>query len=219
MGFESDLHPTSGYTPAEEWANSLTHGMGLLLSVAGLVVAVVAASLARDPFLIVATSVYGASLCVLYLASTLYHSVRSLHWKKRFLVMDHAAIYVLIAGTYTPFALGPLRGGVGWTLFGLIWGLALFGVVRECFLQKRGGLQSSLIYLAMGWLVAFFIWPLYQAMTPLGFYLLMGGGAIYSGGVIFYLWKRLPYHHAIWHLFVVGGAVCQFFAVMTLMQP
>jgi len=218
MGHNTELHPTSGFSPAEELANSLTHGIGFLLSVAALVVAVVGATIYRDPYLIAATAVYGASLCMLHLSSTLYHSSRALIWKRRFLILDHAAIYVLIAGTYTPFALGPLRGTTGWILFGLIWTIALIGVIRECRASKRGGLRSSLIYLAMGWLVAFFIYPLYQALTPAGFTLLLAGGAVYSLGVVFYLWKSLPYHHAVWHLFVIGGAACQFFAVMTLLE-
>lgn len=216
---DSSLHPTSGYTRAEEWANSLTHGVGLLLSVGALVLALVASVLSRDPYLIVATAIYGASLCALHLFSTLYHSARALSWKRRFLVLDHAAIYVLIAGTYTPFALGPLRGPVGWTLFGLVWTLAAIGVASEYRRQQRGGLRSSLIYLGMGWLAAFFIWPLYQALSSTGFKLLLAGGLAYTVGVVFYLWKKLPFHHAVWHLFVMAGAACQFFAVMTVVQP
>lgn len=218
MSCPSDLHPTSGYTRAEEWANSITHGIGFGLSVAALTLSVVWASLNASAALIVAAAVYGASLCLLHLASTLYHSVRDLKWKHRFLVLDHASIYVLIAGTYTPFTLGPLRGAMGWTLFGVIWGLAIVGVIRECFVAKRGGLGSSLIYLAMGWLVIGFVYPLYVNLSTTGFVLTMVGGVVYSLGVVFYLWKRLPFHHAIWHLFVVGGATCQFFAVATVMR-
>lgn len=216
MNPDCELHPTSGYSGAEEFANSLTHGIGFVLSVVALVVAVVSASLLRDPYLIVAAAVYGASLCCLHLSSTLYHSARRLAWKRRLLLLDHAAIYLLIAGSYTPFALGPLRGPIGWTLFGIIWALAGAGVYRELRVRKRGGLRSSVIYLVMGWLVALFIYPLYQSMTATGFALLVAGGVVYSVGVVFYLWKRLPYHHAVWHLFVIGGAACQFFAVMTL---
>jgi hemolysin III len=218
MSHNDELHPTSGYSRAEEWANSLTHGIGFGLSVAALVLSVVWASLYAGPALIVAAAVYGASLCLLHLASTLYHSARDLKWKRRFLVMDHACIYLLIAGTYTPFTLGPLRGAAGWTLFGIIWGLAILGVARECFAAKRGGLGSSLIYLAMGWLVIGFVYPLYVNLSTAGFILTMAGGVVYSLGVIFYLWKKLPYHHAIWHLFVVGGATCQFFAIATVMR-
>ncbi len=217
MQRDSELHPTSGFSRGEEVANSLTHGVGFILSIAALVVAAAAASLTGDFYLILATAVYGTSLCTLHLSSTLYHSARSLHWKRRFLVLDHSAIYVLIAGTYTPFALGPLRGTLGWILLALIWSLAAYGIYRECLSRRRGGLRSSLIYLAMGWLVAFFIYPLYHALSPEGFTLLIAGGAVYSVGVVFYLWKKLPYHHAVWHLFVIGGAACQYFAILTLL--
>ncbi|MFP4541301.1 MAG: PAQR family membrane homeostasis protein TrhA [Opitutales bacterium] len=218
MHDDLELHPTSGFTHLEEWANSVTHGLGFGLSVAALVIAVVWASLAGSVFLIVAAAVYGATLCLLHLASTLYHSARDLKWKRRFLVLDHACIYLLIAGTYTPFALGPLRGPVGWTLFGLIWGLAILGVTRELFVRRRGGVGSSIIYLAMGWLVIGFIYPLYINLELRDFLLVLAGGLVYSLGVVFYLWRRLRFHHAIWHLFVMGGASCQFFAILGLMR-
>ena len=214
MAPDPALHPTSGFTRAEEIANTVTHGLGILLGLAALVLTVVFASLYQGPYLIVASAIYGTSLVLLYTASTLYHAARDLRWKKRFLVLDHACIYLLIAGTYTPFVLGPLRGPAGWTLFGIIWGLALLGIVRELFTARRGGLFSSLIYLAMGWAVLAFAVPLYARMTGPAFTMVVVGGVVYSLGVVFYLMKRLPYHHAIWHLFVVGGSVCQFFAVL-----
>lgn len=211
-----DLHPTSGYTPAEEWANAITHGIGAVLSLAGLVVAVVLASLNTNAYLITACAIYGSSLLILHLSSTLYHSARDLRWKRRFLAADHASIYLLIAGTYTPFCLGPMRGAVGWTLFGVIWGLAVFGIFKEVFRPRRGTHVSTTIYLLMGWLVIGFLYPLITSVSTHGLIMLLVGGCLYSIGVLFYKWHSLKYHHAIWHLFVLGGAACQFVAVMGL---
>jgi hemolysin III len=216
MARHQTLHPTSGYTRAEEIANSVTHGLGIVLSVVALVLCVVYSSLLAGPYMITASAIYGTSMVLLYTASTLYHSARDLRWKRRFLILDHACIYLLIAGTYTPFTLGPLRGAVGWTLFGIVWGLALLGVLKEILFTQRGGLWSSMIYLAMGWLMIGFVFPLYLSLSTTAFVLVVVGGCVYSLGVIFYLWKRLKFSHAIWHLFVVGGTVVQFFAILTV---
>ncbi len=213
----SDLHPTSGYSRAEEWTNSITHGLGAGLSIAALVIAVVFASIRTDAYLITASAIYGASLIVLFLSSTLYHASRHLKWKKFFLAADHASIYLLIAGTYTPFCLGPLRGVAGWTLFGIIWGLASLGILREFVRPKRGTWLSTAIYLLMGWLCLAFLIPLVKSLTAYGLIMLIVGGTMYSIGVIFYKWHSLKYHHAVWHLFVVAGATFQFFAVLSLM--
>jgi hemolysin III len=213
-----DLHPTSGFSRAEEWANSITHGLGFALSIAGLVVAVVFASLYSDAWMITACSLYGSTLILLHLSSTLYHSMRNLQWKKVFLAADHSSIYLLIAGTYTPFCLGPLRGPVGWTLFGIIWGLALLGILREIFRPRRGTWFSTTIYLLMGWLVVVFLYPLVKAVSTPTLLLVLSGGVLYSIGVVFYRWHGLRFHHAIWHLFVVAGATSQYFAVLTLLK-
>jgi len=213
-----EIHPTSGFTRLEETANAVTHGIGAALSVAGLVVVVVFAAMRADAYLITGAAIYGSSLLVLHLASTLYHATRNLRWKKRFLAADHASIYILIAGSYTPFCLGPLRGAVGWTLFGIIWGLAAFGVFRECFRPRRGTWWSTAIYLAMGWLVLAFVFPLVKAVSGQVILLLVLGGLMYSIGVVFYKWHSLKFHHAIWHLFVVGGAAFQFFAILSLLR-
>jgi hemolysin III len=212
-----ELHPTSGYTPVEELANAVTHGIGAVLSTAGLVVAVVLASLHGDPYLVTACAIYGTSLILLHLSSTLYHAVRDLKWKKLFLAADHSSIYLLIAGTYTPFCLGPMRGPAGWTLFGLIWVLAAIGILREILRPRRGTWLSTAIYLAMGWLIIGFLYPLVQAVSTPGLILLLSGGLLYSIGVIFYRWHGLRFHHAIWHTFVMAAATCQFFAVLTLL--
>ncbi len=214
----SELHPTSGFSNAEEQANAITHGIGILLSIAGLSVAVVLAALHSDAYLITASAIYGATLLILHSSSTLYHAARDLRWKKAFLVADHSSIYLLIAGTYTPFCLGPLRGPAGWSLFGIIWGLALVGILREIFRPQRGTWLSTGIYLAMGWLVLGFIFPLIRVLSTTGLVLLLVGGILYSIGVVFYRWHSLKYHHAVWHLFVMGGATSQFLAVLTLLK-
>jgi hemolysin III len=210
-----DLHPTSGYPPTIELLNSLTHALGIILALAGLVLTVVWASLYAGPVLIIACAVYGASLVLLYTASTLYHAVRDLTWKRIFLVCDHAGIYLLIAGTYTPITLGPLAGPLGWTICGLVWALALAGLGKEILLPGRGGLAGSLIYLAMGWICVIAIVPLWRNLSPFSFACLIAGGLVYSGGITFYLWRRFAWHHIVWHLFVLGGSVCHFFAIFS----
>ncbi len=212
-----DVHPTSGYTPFEEVMNSVTHGLGLVWAITALVLSVVFASLHSDAWLVVASAVYGTSLIVLYLSSFLYHTVRSIKLKRFFLTWDHACIYLLIAGSYTPFTLGPIRGPWGWSIFGIVWTLAIGGVIKEILAAKRGGFWSSMIYLAMGWICIFAIVPLYFNMTAAGFTLLIVGGVVYSVGIIFYLFRRMKYHHAVWHLFVLGGSVCQWVSVLTIL--
>lgn len=212
----NDVHPTSGYSAFEEVMNSLTHGIGLVWAITALVLSVVFSSMYSNAWVITACAVYGASLTFLYLSSFLYHTSRNLWWKRFFLVWDHAGIYLLIAGSYTPFMLGPIRGPVGWTIFGIVWALAIGGVIKEIFAKKRGGLVGSLIYLGMGWLCLFAIVPLYFSMTGTGFTLLLVGGLVYSLGIIFYLYKGMKYHHAVWHMFVLGGSVCQWVSVLTI---
>ena len=204
---------------AEELANSITHGIGAALGVAALTVLVVYASLAGDPWRIVATSVYGASLVLLFLASTLYHSFRKPRVKYVFQVLDHAAIFLLIAGTYTPFALVTLRGPWGWTLFGIVWGLAVLGIAFEAGWMGRFPRLSTALYLLMGWVGVIVVWPLWQTLPLGGWGWLVAGGLAYTVGVVFFAWERLPYHHTLWHLFVLAGAACHFFAVFGYVVP
>ena len=211
-----DIHPTSGYTPTEEVMNSVTHGLGLIWAVTALTLSVVFASLYSNAWIITSCAIYGFTLITLYLSSFLYHSVRNIWWKRFFLVWDHSSIYLLIAGTYTPMMLGPLRGTLGWTIFGIEWALAIGGIIKEIFAKKRGGLFSSLVYLGMGWICIFALVPLFHLLSISGFVLLITGGVIYSLGVIFYLYKKMKFHHAVWHLFVLGGSVCQWVSVLTL---
>ena len=210
---------TNQYTLAEEIAHAITHGVGLLLSIAGLVVLIVLASLRGDAWHVVSVSVYGATLVLLYSASTFYHALPAPRAKNVFRTLDHAAIYVLIAGTYTPFMLVNLRGGWGWALFGVVWGLAVLGIVLEAVAKQRVRVLSVILYLGLGWLIAIAVKPLVQSVEPGGLVLLVAGGLAYSVGVVFYGWKRLPYHHAVWHLFVMAGSLFHFFAVLFYVIP
>ena len=207
------------YSWKEELANSVTHGVGVGLSIAGLVILVVLAVQQGDAWHIVSFSIYGTSLVLLYMASTLYHSFQDARIKELLRIFDHVAIYVLIAGTYTPFMLVNLRGPWGWSMFGLIWGLALIGIVFKLFFTGRFERLSLLVYLGMGWLglvAAKQMW----LEVPLGGLLWLGaGGVLYSLGVIFYRWRWFRYHHAIWHLFVLGGSICHYFAVLWYVLP
>ena len=207
------------YPLIEEVINSLTHAIGLLLSIAGTAVLVASASVQGDPWKIVSFSVFGASLALLYGASMLYHGSRRPHWRALYKMLDHCAIFALIAGTYTPFLLVNMRGTVGWTLFGVIWGLAFAGIILKLRFGNRYKLARVGIYLAMGWLVMFASGELMDTVSPLGFWLLLAGGITYTAGVVFYLADRLPYNHAIWHLFVVGGSVCHFYAIYYAVLP
>ena len=209
----------SAYTENEEIANRLTHGLGAILSVAGLVLLVVFASRHGDAWHVVSTAVFGATLVLLYSASTLYHSVQGDRSRALLQRFDHAAIFLLIAGSYTPFVLVTLRGPWGWSLFGVVWGLAVTGVALKFWVAGRFRLLSTLIYLAMGWLVLVAIKPLVAALPSGGLKLLFAGGLCYTGGAAFYLWKRLPYHHAVWHLFVLAGSVCHWAAVFWYVVP
>ncbi|MFQ5570512.1 MAG: hemolysin III family protein [Rhodothermales bacterium] len=200
-------------TRAEEWANSITHGIGLVLSVIGLIVLVFVAVATGEAGLVVGCSIFGGTLVFMYTASTLYHSFRAPRLKRLLRILDHIAIYLLIAGTYTPFALLYFDGGWLWTLLCLEWGVALAGVVFKIFFTGRFRILSTLLYLAMGWLAVVALKPLLAA-APLGCVAWMvAGGLLYTGGVAFYVWKRLPYHHAVWHVFVLGGSACHYLAL------
>lgn len=210
-------HP--GYSPGEELANRLTHGLGALFSVAGLVLMVVFSARYGDVWQVVSTAIFGATLVMLYTASTLYHSVQDERRKVLLQKFDHAAIFLLIAGSYTPFVLVTLRGPWGWSLFGVVWGLAIAGVALKFWYAGRFKLLSTLLYVAMGWLVLIALKPLMATLPIGGLQLLVAGGLCYTGGAVFYLWRRLPYNHAIWHLFVLGGSACHWSAVFCYVVP
>lgn len=203
----------------EEVMNAVTHGVGTLLAVAGLVLLTVLAYLHGSIWHIVSFSIYGTTLVLLYLASTLYHSFTNERVKRIFKILDHSAIYLLIAGTYTPFTLVPLHGVLGWTVFSLVWGLATIGIVLKVFFAGRYKVLSTLCYLGMGWFIVIAIKPLLAAVPALGMIWLFAGGLFYTLGSVFYLWKRLPYNHAIWHLFVLAGSISHFIAVFFYILP
>jgi hemolysin III len=209
----------SSYTLREEIAHAVTHGIGILLSIAGLALLVTYASLYGDVWHIVSCSIYGATLILLYTSSTLYHGIMAPKVKQTLQRIDHAAIFLLIAGTYTPFTLVNLRGGWGWTLFGLVWAIAIFGVVLEVAVKKEIKWLSLSLYLGLGWLIVIAINPMIDLVETGGLVLLLAGGLCYSLGVIFYVWKRLAYHHAVWHLFVLAGSVLHFFSVFFYVVP
>lgn len=201
----------------EEFVNAVTHGLGMVASVAAAAVLVVLAALNGDAWLITGVSVFATSLIALYTASTLYHAVRSEALKARLKVLDHAAIYLLIAGTYTPFMIGALRGGWGWSLFAVVWGLAVVGIALKLVYTGRYRVLSTSMYVAMGWLVLIGMGPLIRALDPVTLVWLVAGGVAYTAGTPFYHSGRIPYAHAVWHLFVLAGSVCHAVAVGTIL--
>lgn len=203
----------------EEIANSVTHGLGVVLSIAGLGVLTAFAAYYGDAWHITACSVFGAALVLLYTASTLYHSIQSPRAKRVLRILDHSAIFLLIAGTYTPFTLVSLRGPWGWSLFGVIWGLAVLGILSQTSVLPKWEKASLVLYVAMGWAVVVAIKPMLASVDLGGLVLLLLGGLAYTLGVLFYVWERLPYNHAVWHLFVLAGSVLHFFAILLYVIP
>jgi hemolysin III len=219
-------HDKSGTEPAsvrptrrEEIAHAITHGAGLAASAVGLVVLVVAAWTRGDGRHVVGCSIFGVTLVLLYAASTIYHSSRDPQAKRIFQLMDHIAIYLLIAGTYTPFALVCMRDAGGMLLLGVVWALAAVGIVLELVRNSRTRRTSVALYLVMGWLAVFALDPLIRNVEPHGVALLVLGGLTYSLGVVFYAWERLPYNHAVWHGFVLGGSAFHFSFVLGFVIP
>lgn len=203
------------YNPKEELWNCIIHGTGIGLSIAGLVLLAVFSSIYGDAWVIVSTIIFGVSMTVLYTASTLYHAFRDERIKRCLKKFDHISIYYLIAGTYTPFLLVSMRGIVGWILFGIIWSLAVLGTVLKLTTSGSGTkIWSISLYLAMGWLIVFASKSLAEAVPDLGLLFLILGGLFYTFGVLFYIWKKRKYTHAIWHFFVLTGTVMHFFAVL-----
>ncbi|MCF7823215.1 MAG: hemolysin III family protein [Candidatus Marinimicrobia bacterium] len=203
----------------EELANTITHGIGIGLSIAALVLLVVRAVMYGDTWQVVSFSIFGSSLILLYLASTLYHGFKSKRIKEILRILDHSAIYLLIAGTYTPFLLVTLRGPWGWSLLGIIWGLALAGITFKIIFGPKYNFISTTFYLLMGWVVMVAIKPLIAALPTAGLIWLVVGGLAYTGGVIFYAWEKLPFNHAIWHGFVMAGSFSHFIAVLIYLAP
>lgn len=204
----------------EEFASALTHGLGATAALAGGAVLITLAALHGDGWQLAASIVFGVALLLLYLASTLYHAIQHPVAKGRLKVFDHCAIYVLIAGTYTPFTLIGLRGPVGWWMFTIIWALAFAGVVFKLFYTGRFKKLSTLIYVAMGWLILVAAKPMFAALDRWTLSWLIAGGVFYTLGTIFYHRPAMRYSHAVWHLFVLAGSVCHYIAVLAqIMHP
>lgn len=203
----------------DELANALTHGLGLLLALAGVPVLIVLAVLRGTAWHVVGVAVYGVSLILLYGASTLYHALVYARGKRVLQTVDHAAIYLLIAGTYTPFALVNLRGAWGWTLLGIVWGVSLLGIVWKVFYAGRFAIISTALYIALGWVAIVAVKPLLRAVAWEGLLLIAAGGVAYTAGVIFFAAERWRFNHAVWHLFVIAGSLCHYFAVLRYVLP
>lgn len=203
------------YTLGEEIFNSVTHGVGSLLSIAGTVVLIVFSAVNSDAFAVVSSAVYGASLIILYTMSTLYHSITNEKAKKFFRIMDHNTIFFLIAGTYTPYTLAVLRSPLGWVLFGVVWGAAAIGIVLNSIDLEKFSKISVVCYIAMGWVIIIAVKPLMSSMPFISFALLVAGGVFYTFGVIFYAIKKVKYFHSVWHIFTVIGSALHYFSVFT----
>ena len=205
------------YTLREEIANSVTHGIGTALSAAGLIALIILALLYGDVYSVVGFTVFGASLLLLYLASTLYHAIQHRPAKRVLRKFDHAAVYLLIAGTYTPFLLISLRGTIGVPLLAVVWGMAALGVLWKIFFTGRYEVLATIVYILMGWSCIFALRQMVANVPPMGVIMLFAGGIVYTVGVLFYALEKIPYNHAVWHLFVLGGSACHFAAVITLL--
>lgn len=210
------MHTT--YRPGDILANAITHGVGAALAIAGAVYLIVV-SARGSAWVVVSCSIFAGTLMLVYLCSTLYHSLVRTRARHVFHVLDHAAIYLLIAGTYTPFALVSLRGPVGWTLFAVVWTLAIAGVIFKSFAVGQFAVASAVVYLFQGWIVVFAARPLMHAISPDGLLLLGAGGLAYTLGVVFFALDRIPYFHAAWHVFVLAGSIAHYFAILFYVVP
>ena len=208
---------THVFSKEEEISNSITHGIGVILSIAALVVLIVFASLYGNVWHVVSFTLFGATMLLLYTSSTLLHALKPGRAKDFFEIMDHSSIYFFIAGSYTPFLLVAVQSATGWTLFGIVWGLAIAGTIFKAFFVKKFLFTSTLLYVVMGWLIVFVWNDLVAAIHPTSLILLIIGGLLYTVGAIFYIWKLFKHHHAVWHVFVLSATVCHFFAVLYLL--
>lgn len=210
---------THVFTKKEEIFNAITHGIGVLLSITALVFLIVFSVKEGTAWHTVTFTIYGATMLLLYLSSTLVHSFPKGKVKDLFEIFDHSSIYLFIAGTYTPFTLIVINGALGWTLLGIIWGIAIIGVVFKSFFTKRFLYLSTILYITMGWLIVIAWKPLAITLPSQGLQLLILGGILYTVGTIFYMWRGFLYHHAVWHLFVLAGSIAHFFAILRYVLP
>ncbi|MFJ7727673.1 hemolysin III family protein [Neobacillus sp. NPDC097160] len=210
---------THTFSKQEEVANSITHGIGAILSISALVILIVFSSLYGTVWHVVSFTIFGVTMFILYMSSTLLHSLPVGKEKDVFEIFDHSSIYFFIAGTYTPFLLIVIKGTIGWSLFGIVWGLAIAGTVFKCFFVKKYLFTSTVLYVVMGWLMVLAWKPLVNNLSPEGMIYLVIGGALYTLGAIFYVWRGFTYHHAVWHLFVIAGSAAHFFCVLFYVLP
>ncbi|MED4404079.1 hemolysin III family protein [Metabacillus fastidiosus] len=210
---------THTFSKGEEIANSITHGIGSLLSIAALVLLIVFSASYGDAWHIVSFTLFGVTMFLLYTCSTLVHSFPAGKAKDLFEILDHSAIYFFIAGTYTPFLFIAVKGWLGWTLFGIVWGLAIGGTIFKTFYVKKFIFFSTVLYVVMGWLIVFAWNHIVQSVPYNGVVLLVTGGILYTVGAVFYVWRGFKFHHAIWHLFVLAGTVLHFFSVLFYLLP
>ena len=214
-----DIEGMKQYSPIEEKININSHAIGFILSVVALVLLVAHASMHGDVWHIVSFSIFGTSLIILYAASTFYHSAKKPELRKRLKIIDHASIYVLVAGTYTPFTLVTLNGKLGWLIFGISWGLALTGIILKLFFTGKYNLISTSMYVFMGWVIVFAIKPLINNLPSEGFLWLLAGGISYTLGAIIYSIRKIKFNHAIFHMFVLTGSFCHFISVYFYVLP
>lgn len=212
-----NMSNTHIFSKREEIANAIIHGIGAIFSIAALVILIVSSVIHGTAWHVVSFTLFGSSMVLLYLSSTLVHGFPAGRVKDFFEIMDHSAIYFFIAGTYTPFLFLAIKGPLGWTLFGIVWGLAIAGTVFKAFFVKRFLHTSTLLYVVMGWLMVFGWKPLLENVSSQGLTLLAIGGILYTVGAVFYVWRGFTYHHAVWHVFVLAASILHFFAVMTLL--
>ena len=210
------IKPVKRYTLGEEIFNAISHGIGALLSVAGTVILIVFSALKGDPWAVVSSSIFGASLIILYTMSTLYHAITNKKAKAFFRIMDHNTIFFLIAGTYTPITLVPLRGALGWVLFGVVWGAATLGIVFNSIDLEKFRKPSVICYIAMGWVIVIAIKPMFETVNSMSLWFLLIGGLFYTVGVIFYAIKNIKYFHSVWHLFTIAGSVFHYFSILMM---
>jgi hemolysin III len=212
-----ESQPDIKHSLADELVNAITHGVGALLAIAALVLLVVFSSIYGSAWEIVSFTIFGTTLVLLYLASTLYHSLTNARAKFLFRKFDHMAIFLLIAGTYTPFCLSALGGWIGWTIFSAVWVCAILGIVFKALFTGRMELLSTIMYILMGWIIVIAIKPLYESISLTTFILLLAGGLSYTAGTFFYMKEKIRFSHGIWHVFVLGGSTLHFFSVMSLL--
>lgn len=221
MSFTKGMKPlafTHTFTKEEEIVHAITHGIGAVFSIAALIILTVMAAMHGNAWHIVSFTLFGNTMLILYVSSTIVHALPEGRWKRVFEIFDHSSIYFFIAGTYTPFLFLAVKGAIGWTLFGIVWGLALIGTVFKCFFVNRFLYTSTMIYVVMGWLIVFAWKPLVSALSQEGVVYLVSGGILYTVGAVFYVWRGFKFHHAVWHMFVLGGSVAHFFAVFVLLS-